>query len=712
MPAGQRGNPLEHISEFEQVGPRPKRWPAVISVLGLLALLAFQGWLLGAWIGAEDRPPSWDQAIHLEISHDYAALIAQGDWGGVLSLGPKPGMPPFPPAYELTLLPWLARPDAAMATLWANFGWLVFLIVTVWGLGLVYAGPLEALGAAILVACAPQTQWLVRNHLSDLALAAWVALAYLAVAWSAGFLRWKGALLAGVAVGGALLTKWSAWTYFLPLGLLLARAAATRLTRWRALAALGVAFALCLPWYAAQLPVLLPRLVDATADQAVPVWHGFAIFSYLRIMIGGLDTPFWALALVSAVVPRLKRARADNWLIIGWFVAAFVFWTIVPNRQMRFLYPAIVPLALFIPGVFPRAAAALCVWQLASAANFTFAKVEPFSFGPGLLFLTADPPKRQDWKLGEILQAADRLRDRDLPFSNMAVLANDERFNGASFNWERKRLAVEGVRIRGINSRWCELAEFVVVKGGRLGPASVVNQLPEVRELMLRPDSWFRVGYQDAGRFSLADGASATLYQRKRRSAGPWKQTLKVSALETPQYAARDVTMRFGAWDARRGAYESIDLSAALLVVRGLEIENVKARLEGVDLVAVQGPLGLADVRVLRLKRLVLESARVKADSLASFIGKRAKLADPMARLEDTLAISGRLKGRVNVSAEARLQLEERGLSAKGVRASLGPLPLPAGLVDARLSFEPSPELPFELKLAGLTIAGGALSIP
>ena len=219
MPAGSRDKPAEQFSEFEQGGPSPKRWLPLASGLGLVALLAFQGWLLGVWIGGENRPPSWDQAIHLEIAHDYAALLAAGDWGGVLRLGPKPGMPPFPPAFELTLLPWLGRPDATSATLWANFGWLAFLLAAVWGLGMVYAGPLEALAAAVLVACAPQTQWLVRNHLSDMALAAWVAAAYLACAWSAGFLRWKGSLLAGAAVGGALLTKWSAWTYFLPLGL-------------------------------------------------------------------------------------------------------------------------------------------------------------------------------------------------------------------------------------------------------------------------------------------------------------------------------------------------------------------------------------------------------------------------------------------------------------------------------------------------------------
>ncbi|MBI4348170.1 MAG: hypothetical protein HY553_15120 [Elusimicrobia bacterium] len=686
------------------------------SFFGLAALLAYQAVLLSGWLGREDRPPSWDQAIHLEIAHDYAERLERGDWKAVLRLGPKPGMPPFPPLYELTLVPWVGRPDAANAVLWANFGWLAAFVVAVWGLGLLYAGPWVGLGAATLVACIPETQWLLRNHLSDLPLAACVALAYWALGASAGFMRWGTSLVAGGLVGAAMLTKWSAWTYLLPMGVLWVRAAGNRLTRWRAIASLGLALALCLPWYAAQLPVLLPRLVDATADQAVPVWHGWAIFSYVRILAAGLDSPFWALALVAVLAPRLKRGRDDGWLIVAWFVVSFVFWTIVPNRQMRFLLPAVAPLALFVPGVFPRAAIALCAWMVFSAANYTFGWVNPVvaSAGPGFRLLSTELPAKEDWRIADILGAANARRDPGLPFSNLSLLANDTRFNGPAFHWERKRHGVTAIRLRGINSRYCELSEFVAIKEGSLGPKSVVNQLPEVRLAMLKDGSWFRAGYEQVESFPLPDGTSALLFQRRRRPGAPFKQAvLKVAGLETPQYAARGVTLKFGRWDPRLGAYERVDLAADTLVIRGVEVAGVKARLEGVDLVPVDGPDGLADVRLLRLTRLTLESAAVKAQALAGLIERRAKaLVEPTVRLEDTVAVDAKLKGRLRVSAEARLELDERALRARLLRASLGPLPLPASLADLRLPLTPTPELPFELVLPGLTLKGGVLSIP
>lgn len=718
MPAGGRDSPYEVLDEFEQTAPKPKRWLAHAGVAGLLALVAFQGFLMRSWIEGEARPPSWDQAIHLEIAHDYSTLLAQGDVRGAMRLAPKPGMPPFPPLYELTLLPWLGSRDAASAALWANYVWLALLIVAVWGVGWLYAGPLEGLAAAALVSCAPEAQWLARNHLPDLPLAAWIAASYFALAWSAGFLRWGGSLLFGACVAAAFLTKWSAWTYLFPAAVIWTRALSSSLTRRRALVSFGLAVAACSPWYLPHVPILLPRLVEASADQAVPVWRGWAALAYVWILNRGLDTPFWILGAVALVAPRLRKGREDNWLIPAWFAVAFVFWTIVPNRQMRFLFPAVAPLALLLPGVFPRATAALCAWQLFSAANYTGGWVKPLmiDFGKELSFLTADPPAKQDWRVVDILREAERLREPGRPFSNLTVLANHERFNGATFNWERKRAGVPGIRIRGVNSRYCELSEFVAIKGGSLGPAAVVNQLPEVRQAMLDPGSWFRRGYEEVARFKLADDSEATLFQRRRRAGAPWKQSmLPVAALETPQYSIRGGLLIFGPWDPKRGAYSRVQFQADALILRGLEIHGVKAVLEGVDLLPLESREGLYDVRLLRLERMTLESAQVRADGLAALLARRAPaLSELSVRLDGTAAVEAVVKGRLRAALEAELKLEPAALHARLTRAKVGPvsLPLPESVAAYRLSFEANPELPFELRVGGLTLKDGTLSIP
>lgn len=715
--AGGRDSPFEVLPEFEETAPKAKAWPPWASLCGLLALVLFQGWLLGTWLQGEARPPMWDQAIHLEIAHDYAAFLSQGDVAGLLKLAPKPGMPAFPPLYELTLVPAIGRPDAVNASLWINFAWFLLFLAAVWGLGLVFAGPWEAFAAAALVSCAPELQWLLRNHLSDMPLAAWIAASYLACAASAGFMRWGSALAFGACVGAAFLTKWSAWTYLFPLAWVWLRALGNRVTRAKALAAFALAVAIAAPWYVAQYPLLVPRLIEASADQAVPFWRGWAALSYVWLLLGGLDTPLWLCALVGAFVPRLSRQRDDNWTIVAWFVTSFLFWTVVPNRQMRFLTPALAPLILFVAGAFPRKLVALlCVWQALSAANFTLGRFKPYSPGSGapLRLFTSELPAKEDWRVAEILKTADSLREPGRPFSNLTLVANHYRFNGPVFNWERKRAGVSGIHVRGVNKRWCELSEFVALKEGSLGPESVVNQLPYVRDGMLEPGSWFRLGYEEAKRWKAPDGADLVLFRRRRRTAAPWTRPLALPQLATPQYRADGVTLRPGTWDPKLGAYDKVSLSIDRLTLRGLEVRDFKAELRGADLLPLTGPEGLYDVRLLRLEGLTLLSARVEAQSLAALLAKRAPaLSEASVRLDGTVAVTGKLKGRVAVEAEASLSLQPDALVVEVRRAKAGPipLPLPRELSAYRLPFEPTPELPFKLAIEGLSLRDGALSV-
>ncbi|MBI4424313.1 MAG: glycosyltransferase family 39 protein [Elusimicrobia bacterium] len=716
-PRPARLDPPEPIDDSDAPAPGRRRAVA-FSAFAAAAALAFQLYLLAAWLRAESRPPSWDQAIHLETALDYAHGLARGDLRGLLSLAPKPGMPPFPPLYYLSLQPFLSAAEPANAALWANAGWLALLIASVWGLGLIYFGPWEAAVGAALLSAMPETQWLLRNHLPDLPLAAWIAAAYLAYARSAGFLRWAPSLACGACVGLAFLTKWSAWTYLFPLSWALLAALRGTLTRPRALAAFALAAGACAVWYPAQLAVLLPRLVDASADQAVAVWRGWTWLSYLWILVPGLDAPLWLLALAALALPAPRRAREDDAVLTAWLLTSLAFWTVVPNRQLRFLFPALGPLLLRVPRALPKwLAAAACAWQLFSAANYTYAWVRPVRLD--LLrswpFLSADPPAREDWKAAEILRAAERRREPGRPLANLTLVANDVRFNGPVFNWARKQAGVPGVHVRGVNRRYCELSEFVLIKQGSLGPASVINQLPAVRQAMLAEGSWFRRGYEETEAWRLPDGSEALLFHRRRSPSPPLaERLLRLDALSTPEYTLKGLVLRLGPWDPRRGAYERADLRAESLRVRGLELHGLHAELEGLDFVPL-GPEGrLTDIRLLRLERLTLRSAQLRADELAAWIaGKAPALSRVSATFDGAVGVRAAFKGRLPLAAQADVILARDAVEIRVRRAAVGPFPLPllGRLASYRQSFAPNPEFPFELRVAPLTLAAGRLVI-
>ncbi|MBI3298644.1 MAG: hypothetical protein HYZ75_10805 [Elusimicrobia bacterium] len=695
------------------------------SLLGLLLLIGFHASQTKHWIANDNRPQGWDQSVQLETAWDLKQCLAQGDLGCAMRMPPKPGMPPFPLLFHLTGQPALGAADPVAGFLWLNWAYLAFFCFAAWGLGRHFLGDWQGLGAAVLITCVPNVQWLQREVLVDIALCAWVAAGYWALAASDGFRKKGQSLLFGVLFAAAMMTKWSAFSYFLPV-LFIAFNAFTSSHIAGLLLAGGSAAVLAGPWYLAQAPILAPRLFEAAADQAVPIWQGGAVFSYVLQMADGLELPLFLLGVLAAFVPTLRRRTEDAWILPAWFVSSLIFWTIVPNRQLRYLLPGITPLAVLAMGPWPKGvSAAACALSLAMAWNYPRGAVGRVGFNPGLpLFIfKSDLPAREDWRHGEILRAAQDLRDTSLPFSNIAFVANHPRLNGPVLNWERKRLGIEGLRIRGITKRYTELCEFVLVKTGDLGPASVTGQLPEVQRVMLDPGRWFQVGWREARRWPLPDKTEAVLFQRRRLTKAPAGEgKLRVDYFEEGNFKAEGLELDFGRWDAERGVYPKVEVRAASLMIRGLEVTGVNLTLERLALLnadetdaAKKDPL--SDPRFTRLDAVTLRKASVSQEALAFFLGARVKgLEGATASLEGGVAAAqGKLKGKpVRAAVELKLLPDGAGLEVQVRGAALMGVPLPVRLFSASrivLPFTPTSELPFRISVPSLSVSGGRLTI-
>jgi len=696
------------------------------SLSALALLLGFQAWLLADWNRRETRPPAWDQAVHLETALDLRDAARAGRLSEFWSQKPKSGMPPFPPLYYASLLPFGGGADAQKA-LWANWFYLALLSVSLWGLGRRFAGEWRGAAAAVLFTCIPETQLLYRSQLIDLALAAWVAAAYWALIESESLERRGPALAFACACAAAMLTKWSAFSYLFPAAWVVLRSAFSPERRRNALLSAALCFALFLPWYLNQWPVLLPRLVEASADQAVPVWRGAAAFSYLSQMASGMDFPFFVLGLIALVVPSVRRDAKDKGVLIAWFAVAYLFWAVVPNRQLRFLLPGMMPLAILCASLWPKALlGGLCAFQLFAAANYHRGWVGPLSLKApiplSVSFFSGRRPAAENWRIDELLRAAEEARDKTAPVSDLSLVANHASYNGAAFDWAIKRLGFPRLHERGVNRRLCEFSEFVVVKTGSLGPADVVNQLPEVQRFMLDPTTWFQKGWGELRRFPLPDGTEAVLFQRRKLAQAPIREArAHFDYFEEGNVAAKDMSVDFGRFDEARGVYPRATLTAGELSIRGLVIEGLSAELEDLALIPIdsKGPTPtLNEFRFLSMKKLTLLSASVRREALAEFLKLRVKGFEPAAVEIDRgmVAVSGRLKGvALSAAASAALAQDGRSLEVAVKAVRVAGIPFPTALLGrhARFvrSFEPDPELPFELAVSGLSLSGGRLTI-
>lgn len=694
-----------------------------ISLLGLAALISWQALSLRSYARRDSRPPAWDQAIHLEIAHDYRLALKEGRLGDIVHLAPKPGMPPFPPLYHLLLAKHYDPANPAGAAIAMNWLYLALLSLALFGIAWHFRPDETALLATVAFVCSPAVMDLATTQLVDLSVVAWSATAFWLLLKTDEFRSWPWSIAFGVAFATGMMHKWSFFAYMIPAYFLGLKALGDRRSRLQALASLAVALVLFAPWYYVHLPVLVPRLFQASADFAVPFWQGGAFFQYFLNSADALGPVFWALGWVGLLAAHPRRYADYVWLVLAWVGFSYLFWAIVPNRQLRFLLPGLPGLAVAAAMAWPTAILwFLAVFQALTALNYTAGWLGPIPLPLPLVsmnLLPNDPPRREDWQIAEILKEAERRAEPDEPIANVTLIANAQRFNGPTFTWMVKELGLAKVHMRGVNRRLCELSQFVVLKEGDLGPAGVISGLPEAAKVVEEKNGWFRKAYDEAGRYKLADGTAAVLFQRRKLAAAPFKSKgTQFEFYESEALKGSNLKVELGAFDSASGVYPKATLSAASVDIRGLTVSHPALDFEGLALVSTAKPPQNEwdDVRLIKLKRLTLRSGEVNVESLKPFLEKRIKnLKVRRLELENgAITLEGAFASVV-LSAVLTPELRPDALVLRLGEVRLGASPLPAGMLgrfrEIVVPFTPNPETPFFISVPSLKISGGKLTI-
>lgn len=698
----------------------------VLSLLGLAAFLAVEALLLRSFNREDTRPPSWDQALHMQIALDYKQALSQGRVGDAWHLAPKPGMPPFPPAYHLLLTRSLGAADPAHAALWVNWFYLALLSVSIFGIAWRFRPDETAVAAAVMFAASTGIQELYTTQLIDLPMVAVAAAAYWALLASEDFTVWAGGLAFGVLHAVGMLHKWSFFSYMLPAYFVCVRASRTKTGTIVMLASMALSAALLLPWYSAHLAMLPSRLVSASTDFAVSASKPEAWLVYMKLMERALGPVLAIMGGISLLTPQFPRKREQGWVLLAWFAAAYVFWTIVPNRQARFLLPALVPLSIAFCSTWPKAVTwSVVAFQLLAMFNFYGAWISPLELPLpyfSLDFFASRPAAREDWKLEEILRKVEAERDPSRPVTNVTLVANDEYFNAPTFHWTQLRLGLPHARMRGVNSRLCELSEFVLLKDPKLGPGSVIGGLTEASVEVNDRDGWFRSAYEEIARWPLPDRSNAILFRQKRTMPKPYASKSLVYQLFNIGHADLiDLKIAFGPWDAASSSYKTIGLTARQVEVRGLTLRAPDLEMFDASFVPVVKKgreEEWLDLRLMKLGRLKVNKLDIGAAELIAFLNERVKgLSVTSLDLDDTIRVTGTFKGK-SVAAEASLKLLDspRRLKVDILKAQFAGVKVPPSffreIKELEVSLEPNPETPFIIDLPGLTVKNGRLTIP
>ncbi len=701
--------------KFSAGGPPPETTakpsipPSRAAWLVLAALWGWHALLLGTWLRQDMRPPKWDQSVHLSTAWEYKEALASGSLWDALRVRPRPGHPPYPPLVHYGMVPLLALartagfPPEDAATL-VNLLFIAFLIVGAFLLAAGWWGEAAGLCAAFLTGLAPPVLLYAREPLVDLALAAWVVLAYACWARSGDFSARNWSLAAGVCAGLGMLSKWSFVFYVFPL--LAAGLWSSWKNRGRSLwffRSAGLALLVCGPWYAVNLLTVVPRVLRSASmgkgegDPSVA-----SLASWLWYLDLAREQIFWAGLLLGAagLVWLLWRRRPGAVVLAGWFAAGYVFWSLLSNKNDRYFLPVLL--------VLPLAAASLprrIPWA-ASAAALAFSGWLTWGRGP-----RAVPPRPDIWPLEDVVRCAATARDPALPFGVLTVAVNHDYMNANNLRWTAEKLGLSPEIIaRGKLKRLGELSEFILLKTGNLGPDYASIRQEEARQEALRPGGWFLRTFERLESWPLPDGSEAVLF-RQRPDAGLSSPdaSLFSGLIRGVEFRALDVRSAPGpagvpVWEAR----------AEAVSFKGLTARDVRLRWEG--MAVARDDQGAP--RLLRLRRVSLDRARLSEGDLAGFLSAKARwLKSPEARfLPDgrfevrgragsvPLRLVGELGYHTQASGPPRLSAELKALRVGGV-------PLPAGwggFCRWQWDGRPAPGMPFWAALTGLRTAPAA----
>ena len=722
------------------------------SILGLVALIVFQVVQLAFWTGRENQPPTSTASQQMNIARDYLAQDALHNPGRLLDYEFKAPTIPIPPLYHLAVASMMKHEESEKAGFYVNALFLALLCVSVWGLGRRFGGEWGGLFAAILVTCMPDVQAMAREQVPDLALAAWVAAAYWAFFASEKFQRKLPSLLVGVIFVAAQLTKWSAFTYFLPIFAIGALALGGSSGRLGAVLAFLFAVVFTAPWYRAQWPFMVPRLLEAAFGQE----SSSSVLTYVSTLALGLEFPLFLAALGGVAFNQWAKPKPDLLGLCAWFALSFLFWSFLPVRDARFMLPALAPLAVLITGLpFKGVVPGLCAFQLLCAANFGLGVIPRLGFAVPLVPIAvfrSMPILEEDWKIPNILAEVQRSGTAGQEKDYLSVMATHPRFNCATFDWERRKLGIETVQIRYPSKNMGSFSNFVLIKMDAkdvpdlitlkinpFGSLSVADNpgspaSPAVPAGKPEPGAWFQQGYQVMQRWTLPDSSQGVVFWRRHVAENPFKERYAMfNYYDDGSLVANNLSIDLGEWDPTLGVHKEVIITAKSLSFDGLKATNVRLAMQDLTLLPVKaagslvmdGASGkgvtqstedmLLNVRFMRMRRLRILSATVTDKDAEAYLLKRTRIPGVTMtnfNLNKNVAVKAKVLNFLPVTAEASAELrpDGRGMDVKLTHTTVAGVPMPLGLllgdrVKMKLAFDLN--LPFEVEVSPFTIENG-----
>ncbi|MGH9443850.1 MAG: LmeA family phospholipid-binding protein [Thermoanaerobaculia bacterium] len=685
--------------------------------------------MLGAvnllWLSKNTRLPTWDPFNHLVSGMKYHHALSDFFEGKVTLRSTASALlrvdDHYPPLAPLAASPAFAAEDPRAATFFLNQAALAILIFATYALGKRHSSEAAGVLAAMAVTAFPMVSMQSREFMLDLPDAAMTSMALLAL-WRAERFRRPGpSLLFGLALGLALLTKWTV-VFFLaaPLAFEILRAARED-DRWERLrnaaAGLLAAAAMSFPWYGTHLWNLARDSGKFSYGVGVregdpPILSPRSLLFYASSLVAAVLLPWALLFLAGLGLAARDRFRRSGLLALS-IAGGWTILTLVRNKDARYVIP-------MLPAVAVLAVSALDAFPIPFRARAAFvAAFAAVSIGIGW---KRNPPAREKWPVQE---AVAFLARQPVARPRLRVVPDWPYFERHGFEYfaESARSPIDV----GSWFQFPTFTDFVVVKTGEQGEREEASRLMADIE---NPRGDFPSLFRPVWERPLPDGSRAMIFKREI-SPVPAEPSEVIGSFKAAAlaFARRYVTGLEGAEidvetispvETRRGHFQRVVFRAESGAIAGkksggLALPVRRAALEVRDLTV--DPYCL--LREGRIEILALGDARpsVEVDDAGvnAYLAALPRFSGRVHFANATITAEGRLRGG---GPGISLEVEPRIVGGDNIgfitrRFSVAGVPAPSWLASA-LTAGNNPILkpmPCRLRLETLRVENGILAV-
>lgn len=310
------------------------------------------------YIHRTSTPPHWDMSRHLWASLNYNNNIHLSLDGFKNIFRLYFYYPPM--VYVFTKPFYFFLGSTLYAAILSNLIWITTLFVSTYYLGKYYFNKYVGLTAVMIIACTPMIIGQSHEYQLDLPLTAVSALTWCLLIYSNNFNNLWTSFLLGAAITVGFLTKWMFPVFIITpllITIVLSLAQMIKNRNYRILINISIAGIIPLvfagKWYWKFHQYLTSDFfasgVNAGKNEGDPQRFTASIIWYFKHLTG--DSLFIPLSIMLAVglLLMIRKSRLQRyWHVIAILAIPVVVFSLIPNKDIRYIMPILVPSALII----------------------------------------------------------------------------------------------------------------------------------------------------------------------------------------------------------------------------------------------------------------------------------------------------------------------------------------------------------------------------